>query len=330
MPETLLVSRSRTDIWIIQKPCIIDFMYLLFEDISEKNKADAIESLIKDSTAKPSFYFLVILSVLMAAYGLILNNTSVVIGSMLIAPLLSPIMSLALGITLSDKDIVSEATLTLGKSLLYSVLISMLATFLLWSITGDATFQESYNPEIMSRTIGTFPYFIIAVVAGLATSFARVKPELNAALPGTAIAVALVPPLATIGVGLATLNFSVALGALSLFLLNAIGIIAAAIVMFSLMRIYTKRKLAETSFEKALSEQQTIQEAFEKKKELREQEQTKEVDSEDVTEHAESTSREESEDHGYESEEIQEEEMNDDKEIKELEKYFPEDQETEE
>jgi uncharacterized hydrophobic protein (TIGR00271 family) len=187
---------------------------------------------------------------------------------MLIAPLLSPIMSLSLGVTLSDKNIVSRSFLTLTKSLIYGVLISMLATFLMWGITGEGSFQEFYNPEIMSRTIGTFPYFIIAIIAGLATSFARVKPNLNAALPGTAIAVALVPPLATIGIGLATLNLGVAFGALGLFLLNTIGIIAAAVVMFSLMRIYTKRKHAGNTFKQSIEEQESINQEFRKKKEI--------------------------------------------------------------
>ena len=245
-------------------------MYLLFEDISDKNKTDAIDALIKDSTAKPSFYFLVILSVLMATYGLILNNASVVIGSMLIAPILSPMMSLALGITLSDNKLIRRSSFTLIKSVIYSILVAMLATLLLWRITGVADFQEVYNPEILSRTNASLPYLVIAIIAGLATSFARVKPELNEALPGTAIAVALVPPLATIGVGLATLNISVTLGALGLFLLNAVGIIAASVVVFSLMRIYKKRKIAEKSLQEAEEEQEEIVENFEKKKESEE------------------------------------------------------------
>lgn len=237
-------------------------MYRIFQDISDAQKIKAINNLIDDSTARPSFYFLVILSVFMATYGLILNNASVVIGSMLIAPILSPIMSLALGITLSDAKLVRHSSTTLLKSIVFSILISMLATFLLWNITGTLEFQNIYNSEILSRTNPSFPYFIIAIVAGLATSFARVKPELNEALPGTAIAVALVPPLAAIGVGLATLNMAVAWGAFLLFFINAIGITAAAIVMFSLMKIYTKKRVAEESLEKTQKEQEIIEQKF--------------------------------------------------------------------
>lgn len=242
-------------------------MYLLFKEIDDNNKTQAIDALIKDSSPKPSFYFLVILSILMATYGLILNNTSVVIGSMLIAPLLSPIMSLALGVTLSDKNLIKQSGYTLLKSLGYSIIVSMLATFLLWRITGDATFQSIFNSEILSRTEVSLPYFVIAVIAGLATSYARVKPELNETLPGTAIAVALVPPIAVVGIGIATLNTGVTLGALSLFLINGIGILAAAVVMFSLMRIYTKQKVAQKSLEEAQQEHDRIVESYQKEQE---------------------------------------------------------------
>lgn len=243
-------------------------MYRLFHDITDEQKSKAIDHLIDDSTARPSFYFLVILSIVMATYGLILNNASVVIGSMLIAPILSPIMSLALGITLSDSKLMRQSCFTLIKSVGFSIGVAMLATFLLWGITGSLEFQKVYNPEIISRTNASLPYFIIAVVAGLATSFARVKPQLNDALPGTAIAVALVPPLATVGIGIATLNIAVAFGAFSLFFLNAVGIIIASVIMFSLMKIYTKKDIAEESLQKTQEEQQKIKAEYEQQKQM--------------------------------------------------------------
>lgn len=254
-------------------------MYRLFQDITDEQKTNAIARLIDDSIARPSFYFLVILSVLMATYGLILSNTAVVIGSMLIAPILSPVMSLALGVTLSDVRLIKQSCVTLVKSVAFSVLVAMLATFLMWRVTGSFEFQGSYNSEILSRTHATFPYFIIAVIAGLATSFARVKPQLNEALPGTAIAVALVPPLGAIGIGLATLNFELAFGAFSLFFINAVGITAASVVMFSIMQIYTKKTVAEKSLQKSEEEQERVRRAFEEKQQRARLEEQKTVDS---------------------------------------------------
>ncbi len=233
-------------------------MYLLFSDINEKNKTEAINSLIKDSTATPAFFFLVIMSVLMASFGLLINNASVIIGSMLIAPILSPILSMALGITLGDNKLIRRSFTTLSKSILYSVGLSALTTWLLWSVVGGKELKGILNPEILSRIEPNIVYLFIAIVAGLATAYARVKPELNEALPGTAIAVALVPPIATIGIGIAFLRLDIISGALSLFILNAIGIIVASMFMFSMMNIYSRKKIVATSIKQAEKEHEEI------------------------------------------------------------------------
>ncbi len=240
-------------------------MYLLFKDIKESDKNIAINSLINESTPKPAFFFLVILSVVMATCGLIINNTSVVIASMLIAPILSPILATALGISIADNTIIHRSLKTLGKSALYAIGLSALTTLVLWKLTitvGDGSFAQVFNPEIISRTEPNFVYFFIAVIAGLTTAFARMKPELNETLPGTAIAIALVPPLATIGIGVATLNLAVISGATSMFVLNSAGIVLAALVVFSLMDIRAKKKVAERAAEKADKEQEKIVEEF--------------------------------------------------------------------
>jgi len=233
-------------------------MYLLFHDINEHNKSQAIDSLIVDSTPKPAFFFLVIMSVLMSSFGLLINNSSVIIGSMLIAPILSPILSIALGVTLGDNRLIRRSGYTIIKSLLYSITLSAITTWLLWNVIGGNDLRETLNPEILSRIEPNIVYLFIAIVAGLATAYARVKPELNEALPGTAIAVALVPPIATIGIGIAFLNIDIISGALSLFILNAIGIIVAAMVMFSLMNIYSKKNVVKNTIEKVDKQQEEL------------------------------------------------------------------------
>jgi uncharacterized hydrophobic protein (TIGR00271 family) len=233
-------------------------MYLLFSDINEKNKTHAIDSLIKDSSPKPSFFFLIVMSVLMASFGLLIDNAAVIIGSMLIAPILSPILSIALGITLGDNKLITRSGKTIIKSLAYSIGLSAITTWLLWGVIKGDELMNSYNAEILSRTEPNIVYLFIAIIAGLATAYARVKPELNESLAGTAIAVALVPPIATIGIGVATLNLTIISGALSMFILNAIGIVVAAMVMFSLMNIYSKKKVVQKSIKEAEKERLSI------------------------------------------------------------------------
>ncbi|MCA9352970.1 DUF389 domain-containing protein [Patescibacteria group bacterium] len=233
-------------------------MYLLFRDIDEHNKTKAIDSLIVDSSPKPAFFFMVIMSVLMASFGLLLNNAAVIIGSMLIAPILSPILSIGLGITLGDNDLMRRSGFTIIKSVGYSVGLSAMTTWLLWSVVGGNELKTALNPEIISRIEPNIIYLFIAIVAGLATAYARVKPEVNDALPGTAIAVALVPPIATIGIGVAFLNLEIISGALSLFILNAIGIIVAAMFMFSLMNIYSKKNVVKHAIRKVDREKEEL------------------------------------------------------------------------
>ncbi|MFT6361284.1 MAG: putative hydrophobic protein (TIGR00271 family) [Candidatus Paceibacteria bacterium] len=234
-------------------------MYLLFRDIDEHNKTKAINSLIVDSSPKPAFFFMVIMSVLMASFGLLINNSSVIIGSMLIAPILSPILSVGLGITLGDNELIKRSGITLIKSVVYSVGLSAITTWLLWSVVGGSELKDVLNQEILSRIEPSIVYLFIAIVAGLATAYARVKPEVNDALPGTAIAVALVPPIATIGIGVAFLDLNIISGALSLFILNGIGIIVAAMFMFSLMNIYSKRHVVKNTLEKVEKQQEELE-----------------------------------------------------------------------
>lgn len=250
---------------VIRSNFILSYMYLLFKDIKEADKNIAINSLINESTPKPSFFFLVILSVVMATMGLIIDNISVVIASMLIAPILSPLLVVALGINMSDTSLIQRSLTTLGKSAFYSILLATLTTFVLWNfaIGVGGPFNEVFNPEVLSRTQPNFVYFLIAIVAGLTTAFARMKPELNETLPGTAIAIALVPPLAVIGIGIATWNISIIFGSLLMFIINSIGITFAALFIFSIMGIKEKKKVAERAEIKANKEQEKIVEKYE-------------------------------------------------------------------
>ncbi len=227
-------------------PLYIMNLFSLLDSITEKEKGAAIDDLISDSSPNAPFFFLVILSTVMATLGIIAENASVVIGSMLIAPILSPILSLSLGTVMSDSKLMKWSAVTIIKSTLFALGSAGVAT-LFFSKGFNVT--ES-NVEIASRIQPEIIYLMIAIVAGAATAYARVKSELNEALPGTAIAVALVPPLAVSGIGIATLNPIIAVGALQMFALNLIGIVVASMVMFSLMNLYPKRGMAERAQER--------------------------------------------------------------------------------
>lgn len=176
----------------------------------------------------------------MATFGLLLNSSAVVIGSMLVAPILFPILSLGLGITMSDKLLISRSLSTILKSMLIGIISAMLAT-LFFASKNSAVISE----EIMARTEPSLAYAVIAIIAGFAASFALVKPRLNETLPGIAISVALIPSLAVVGIGIALLRWDIISSSLMLFTVNAFGIIFISTINFSLMNFYVKRKVAD-------------------------------------------------------------------------------------
>lgn len=211
---------------------------MLFNNLTEKDKSDAVERLITNSTPHQEFFLMVIFSILMATFGLLLNSAAVVIGSMLIAPILYPILSLSLGIVMSDSKLISRAIYTVLKSVGIGIASAIIITLFFSAKNYEAT------PEILARTEPSLLYVAVAIIAGLAVSFALVKPHLNETLPGIAVSVALIPPIAAIGIGIAKLDWVIVSGASMLLIINVLGIIFASMLIFSLMNLYLKKKVA--------------------------------------------------------------------------------------
>ena len=219
-------------------------LFAHLNNLSETDKSKAVEKLITDSTPDFDFFFLMTLSMLMATFGLLIDSAAVVIGSMLIAPLLSPILSFSLGIVMSDGKLISRSFYTIVKAFIIGVIAAILVT-LLFSSSDIST-----PSEVLSRIEPTLAYFFVAVIAGFAVSYSLVRPDLNATLPGIAVAVALIPPLAVVGFGIAKFDWSIIGGSFTLFLINVMGIIFASSLSFSLMNLYVKRKVAEKTIKK--------------------------------------------------------------------------------
>lgn len=215
-----------------------------FRNVSEEQKSKAIKKLIADSTPNYDFFLMVGLSVLMATFGLLINSVAIVIGSMLIAPILYPVLSLSLGMVMSDHKLISRSLFTIAKFVAVSIAVAFTATLFFSSRYDDATI------EILTRTDPSLLYFVVSLVSGIAISFALVRPQLSEALPGVAVSVALIPPLSVIGIGLAKFDWSIISGSTILFMMNVIGIVFASMVSFSMLNLYVKRKVPYTAIKK--------------------------------------------------------------------------------
>jgi len=214
-------------------------MNALFHNVTDAQKENAVEDIIEHATPRSDFFLMLILSVSMAAFGVLLGSSVILIGSMLIAPLLYPILSLALGITLADEKLIGRSFYTLVKSFVFALAAGVVIGFLFSA-------QDTSIPfALVVGESASLMYTIVAAIAGFAAAFAMTKPHLNETLPGIAISVSLVPPLAAAGVALSMLQWAVFSDALLLFAVNMIGIIFSAMVVFALMRLSAKRSVAQ-------------------------------------------------------------------------------------
>lgn len=209
--------------------------FQILNEIEDIDKDKAIDLLICNSSPRQSYYFMVCLSVAMATMGLILNSTAVVIGSMLIAPVLYPVLSLAMGIIISDTPLISRSFATIIRSLLFALFISIIISVIFSSQQPDIT------NEIIKRTQPNLLNFAVALISGIAVAFAIARPNINESMPGVAISVSLVPPLSVVGIGLARLDIPMASSAFIMFFINIVGIMFSAMIMFSLMNFLSKK-----------------------------------------------------------------------------------------
>ncbi|MGK7916528.1 MAG: DUF389 domain-containing protein [Prochloraceae cyanobacterium] len=184
------------------------------------------ESLIKDSKLTQSYLVLIVSSCLIATFGLILNSSAVIIGAMIIAPLMLPLRGLSFAAL--------EGDLTLLRSSFTSIALGSIVAVCSSYLVGLAINLPSFGSEVASRTQPNMIDLLIALVAGGISGYAKIHPNLGDAIPGTAIAVALMPPLCVVGLTLSQAEWQLAQGATLLYLTNLIGISFACLIIYIL------------------------------------------------------------------------------------------------
>ncbi|MEO8575971.1 MAG: TIGR00341 family protein [Gemmatimonadales bacterium] len=187
------------------------------------------ETAVASTDASPAYWSLLILSGAIAALGLALDSAAVVIGAMLIAPLLAPVTGFALALAIGDGRLALETALVIVLSTVSVVLVTALLSFAL-----PVTFQ-AITQEIASRTRPTTLDLGVAAFSGLAGAAVTVSrgKRLSGAIPGVAVSVALVPPLAVAGYGIGIgWNWLIIRGSLLLYTANLAGIVMSAMLVF--------------------------------------------------------------------------------------------------
>ncbi|MEK7557461.1 MAG: DUF389 domain-containing protein [Patescibacteria group bacterium] len=205
--------------------------------LSQPAKENAIAELIRQSSPRYDFFLMVTLAIAIASFGVILDDTPVLIGSMLIAPVLYPVLTLALGLVIRGPTLIARSLLTLfiavGCALGVGVLLGLLFHP---AIAPNNNILETMASELYAPGI-----IFVAFLAGLAAAFGNLKKSLGSMLPGVSIALSLVPPLATAGVGASQFSWDILSNGLLIFFINVICIVVAAAIVFSLFGLGRKR-----------------------------------------------------------------------------------------
>ena len=192
-----------------------------------------IESIRKNIEFKGVNLWTLIFAIFIASIGLNVNSTAVIIGAMLISPIMGPIMGIGLGIGVNDLELVKKG----ARSLFTATLIGIITSAVYFAIT---PLHEAQS-ELLARTSPSIWDVFIAFFGGLAGMVGASRKEKTNVIPGVAIATALMPPLCTVGYGIATGNWYYCFGALYLYSINSVFIAIATYLMVRYLKIGKKQ-----------------------------------------------------------------------------------------
>jgi uncharacterized hydrophobic protein (TIGR00271 family) len=196
----------------------------LFSTAQDEDFKDTFAMLRDYARLSVPFSLLMALSAMLATLGLFLNSAPVVIGAMVLAPLMGPLVSLAMGILRNNDKLLKSSLQVFAIGTGLTLLVAALTALLL-------PYEQATN-EIRARLQPNLLDLGVAIVSGIAAAYAHARENIQKSLPGIAIAVALVPPACVMGVGVGWMNWAVISGAGLLFLTNLIGITLAGIFTF--------------------------------------------------------------------------------------------------
>ncbi len=205
------------------------FLGNLLQIARDTDYAATLSAVRQDIPFKGATAWVLICSIFIASIGLNTNSTAVIIGAMLIAPLMGPVLGIGVSLAINDLSMLKHAI----QNFLVMVALSVLTATLFFALFP----LQQESSELLSRTQPDIRDVFIAFFGGAALAIARTKKgTIASVIFGVAIATALMPPLCTIGFGLSQANLSYAMGAFYLFFINATFIAFASFLVIKLLR----------------------------------------------------------------------------------------------
>ena len=233
IPDHFLEGSDATNIAVIRSAfTLVKRSKLLLEywldltvpQLEREDRIALYENLQKGSNWNFDFLALIGLSTAIAAFGLLQNSAAVVIGAMLVAPLMMPLLGSGLALI--------QGNLPLAKSSSKSIGLGFLSALMIGVVIGYIVPTAQLTEELLARGSPNLLDLFVAILSGIAAAYCVGRPTLSAALPGVAIAAALVPPIATTGIAIAIHEWEIARGAATLFGTNVVAIVLGAAMSF--------------------------------------------------------------------------------------------------
>ncbi len=203
---------------------------------SEEQFAALFKKIRENAKINPVYMTLLIISVLMATIGLFQNSAPTIIGAMILAPLMAPIISFSMGVVRFEKSLMARSLKTISVSVFTGLSLSTMFAFLLPYRHVTEQMALRMNPTLLDLAV--------AILAGIAGGYGYANSKVGESLAGVAIAVALVPPLCVAGIGLGWMDMDMFWQAFLLFFANIVGIAFAAGTVFYLLGFASSRYVA--------------------------------------------------------------------------------------
>ncbi len=213
---------------------------ILFDPSVVDHRA-VITKLVSESSPRKVFLMLIIISSIIATLGLLNDSLAIVIGAMLVAPLLWPILGISLGLLVRDWHMIKLSAISIFLALVLAIATAMLITFFYIPL-GAA--NEIFNYNNLNFMLP------VSVAAGAAAAFALCYDSVKETVTGVAITVALLPPVVSIGIGLGSTDWELMTDAIKIFSINLLGIIGTAFFIFLALGFHKFQKTTETAVEK--------------------------------------------------------------------------------
>lgn len=221
-----------TGLWLRERPKSVDARQALYAKILYEGD-QARQKVIR-------FFVLMGFAVVIASMGVLTDSTAVVIGAMLIAPLMTPLMGMAISLVMGWPNRLTRSALIAFTGIAFAIGIGTLI-----GLVAPAVIDTATNSQITGRSSPTILDLVIAVAAGGAGAYGLSRPDVSDALPGVAVAISLVPPLAVVGISYSQGDWSSGSGALLLFATNMMAILIVGGLTFVITGVTPVARIAE-------------------------------------------------------------------------------------